>query len=478
MQYEFYGEPQILHFKFYGIINFYYFCVENVAIMEYGIFKRKIYDKLIDWKQRKNGSTALLIKGARRVGKSTISEEFAKREYKTYIAIDFVKAPTEVKELFRDLDDLNYIFLRLQSIYGVRLYERQSVIIFDEVQKCPEARQAIKYLVADGRYDYIETGSLLFIRKNTMGIVIPSEETGIDMYPMDFEEFLWAMGDETSMPLIRYAFDKLKPLGDVAHRALLRKFRLYMLVGGMPQAVNEYLDTNNFEDVDQVKREIIQLYINDLRKIDETWNASRIYESIPAELSRNKLRYEPGGILKTERNRLQDVWIDLEDSLTVNFSYRCTDPNVGMSLHKDYNSFRIFTGDTGLFVTLAFSDKSATENIIYNKLLTDSLSADLGYIYENVVAQSLKAAGHSLFYYTFPADEERKNYYEIDFMLSKGTKVIPIEVKSSGYKTHKSIDVFCEKYSSRVGRPVMLYTKDLKTEGNMLYLPVYMTSLL
>lgn len=446
--------------------------------MEYRIFTRKIYDKLVDWKRRKNGSTALLIKGARRVGKSTIAEEFAKREYRTYIAIDFVKASKEVKDLFLDLDDLNYIFLRLQSIYGVKLHERQSVIIFDEVQKCPEARQAIKYLVADGRYDYIETGSLLSIRKNTVGIVIPSEETSIDMYPMDFEEFLWAIGDETSMPLIRYAYDKLKPLGDAAHRALMRKFRLYMLIGGMPQAVNEYLDTNNFEDVDQVKREIIQLYINDLRKIDESWNAYRIFESIPAELSRNKLRYEPGGILKTERNRLNDVWIDLEDSLTVNFSYRCTDPNVGMSLRKDYDSFRIFTGDTGLFVTLAFADKSATENIIYNKLLTDSLSADLGYIYENVVAQSLKAAGHSLFYYTFPADAERKNFYEIDFMLSKGTKVIPVEVKSSGYKTHRSIDVFCEKYSGRVGRPIMLYTKDLKTEANILYLPVYMTSLL
>lgn len=459
-------------------MKFYYFCIENLKIMEHRIFKRKIYDKIVEWKKRRNGATALLIKGARRVGKSTIAEEFAKREYKTYIAIDFVKAPMEIRELFRDLDDLNYIFLRLQSIYGVKLYERQSVIIFDEVQKCPEARQAIKYLVSDGRYDYIETGSLLSIRKNTVGIVIPSEENSIEMYPMDFEEFLWATGDETSMPLIRYAFDKLKPLGDAAHRALMRKFRLYMLVGGMPQAVNEFIDTNNFEDVDQVKREIIQLYINDLRKIDETWKASRIFESIPAELSRNKLRYEPGGVLNTERNRLQDVWIDLEDSLTVNFSYRCTDPNVGMSLHKDYDSFRIFMGDTGLFVTLSFADKNATDNIIYNKLLTDSLSADLGYIFENVVAQSLKAAGHSLFYYTFPADAERKNYYEIDFMLTKGTKVIPIEVKSSGYKTHKSIDVFCEKYSNRTDRPVMLYTKDLRTEGKMLYLPVYMASLL
>ena len=248
------------------------------------------------------------------------------------------------------------------------------------------------------------------------------------MFPMDFEEFLWAIGDETSMPLIRYAFEKLRPLGDAAHRKLMRTFRLYMLIGGMPQAVNSYLDTNNFIDVDSVKREIIDLYINDLRKIDSTWNASRIFESVPAELSRNKLRYEPGGVLKNiERARLAEIWIDLEDSLTVNFSYRCSDPNVGMSLHKDYDSFKIYMADTGLFVTLAFADKSTTENIIYNKLLSDKLSADLGYIYENVVAQSLKAAGHSLFYYAFPADAERKNYYEVDFMLSKDTKITPIE---------------------------------------------------
>ena len=429
--------------------------------MKKRVFKRKIYDRIAEWKQRKNGSTALLIKGARRIGKSTIATEFAKREYRSYIAIDFVKALPEVKALFSELDDLDYIFLRLQSIYGVKLYDRESVIIFDEVQKCPEARQAIKYLVEDGRYDYIETGSLLSIRKNTEGIVIPSEETGIDMFPMDFEEFLWAIGDETSMPLIRYAFEKLRPLGDAAHRKLMRTFSLYMLIGGMPQAVNSYLD------------------INDLRKIDSTWNASRIFESVPAELSRNKLRYEPGGVLKNiERARLAEIWIDLEDSLTVNFSYRCSDPNVGMSLHKDYDSFKIYMADTGLFVTLAFADKSTTENIIYNKLSSDKLSADLGYIYENVVAQSLKAAGHSLFYYAFPADAERKNYYEVDFMLSKDTKITPIEVKSSGYKTHKSIDVFCEKYSSRISRPVMLYTKDIQTDKNMIYLPVYMASLL
>lgn len=447
--------------------------------MKKRVFKRKIYDRIAEWKQRKNGSTALLIKGARRIGKSTIATEFAKREYRSHIAIDFVKALPEVKALFSELDDLDYIFLRLQSIYGVKLYDRESVIIFDEVQKCPEARQAIKYLVEDGRYDYIETGSLLSIRKNTEGIVIPSEETGIDMFPMDFEEFLWAIGDETSMPLIRYAFEKLRPLGDAAHRKLMRTFRLYMLIGGMPQAVNSYLDTNNFIDVDSVKREIIDLYINDLRKIDSTWNASRIFESVPAELSRNKLRYEPGGVLKNiERARLAEIWIDLEDSLTVNFSYRCSDPNVGMSLHKDYDSFKIYMADTGLFVTLAFADKSTTENIIYNKLLSDKLSADLGYIYENVVAQSLKAAGHSLFYYAFPADAKRKNYYEVDFMLSKDTKITPIVVKSSGYKTHKSIDVFCEKYSRRFSRPVMLYTKDIQTDKNMIYLPVYMASLL
>ena len=447
--------------------------------MENRIFKRKIYDRILKWKEERNGSTALLIKGARRVGKSTIAREFAKREYKSFISIDFAKASKAVKGLFDDLDDLDFIFLQLQTLYHTRLYPRESVIIFDEIQLCPKARQAIKYLVEDGRYDYIETGSLLTIKRNIEGILIPSEETRLTMYPMDYEEFLWALGDETTFPLLRYAYDHRKSLGDDIHRQLMRKFRLYMLVGGMPQAVNTYLDTNNLAATDEKKREIIELYIDDLRKIDATGKASLLFESIPGQLASSKMKFEPWSVVRNvDSNILGDIWKDLADSLTVNFAYRTTDPNVGLGLHKDADTFRIYLSDTGLFVTLAFWDKDVAENPIYEKLLSDTLSADLGYVYENVTAQMLRSGGNSLYYYTFPADKEKKKYYEIDFLISKGSKIDPIEVKSSGYRTHKSLDVFRERYSSRIGCPIMLYTKDLRWEKGLLYLPVYMTPML
>lgn len=443
------------------------------------IFKRKIYDSMLRWKQQRNGATALLIKGARRVGKSTITREFARNEYESFILIDFARSGNEIHSLFNDLSDLDFLFLRLQAIFNVTLHPRKSVIIFDEVQFCPKARQAIKYLVEDGRYDYIETGSLLSIRKNTVGILIPSEETRITMYPMDYEEFLWAINESQSIELIKYAYMNLKPLGDDINRRLMRQFRLYMLIGGMPQAVNEYLDTNNLAATDEVKREIIELYLDDLRKIDPSGKTTRIFESIPGELAKSKLRFEPGSVIKdADRSNLNEIWKDLEDSLTVNFAYLTTDPNVGLGLHKDPYSFRIYLGDTGLFVTLAFMDRNVADNDLYRRLLADKLSADLGYVYENIVAQSLRAAGHSLYYYTFPTDATRKNHYEIDFMTSTSNKVNPIEVKSSGYSAHKSLDVFREKYSSRIGTPILLYTKDLRKEHGILYLPVYMTMLI
>jgi len=447
--------------------------------MEPRVFKRKIYDSIREWKNTRKGATALLIKGARRVGKSTIAREFATREYKTFIAIDFAKASEAVKHLFDDLDNLDYIFLQLQALFHVTLYERESVIIFDEVQLCPKARQAIKYLVADGRYDYIETGSLLSIRKNTEGILIPSEETRITMFPLDYEEFLWATGDEQTFALTRFAYDRHKSLGDAVNRQLMRQFRLYMLVGGMPQAINAYLDTNNLAATDMVKREIIELYIDDLRKIDPTGKASLLFESIPGQLAKSKVKFEPWSILsKVGNDTIAGILKDLEDSLTVNFAYRTTDPNVGLALHRDTGSFKIYLCDTGLFVTLAFRDKDVAENRLYEKLLTDTLAADLGYVYENAVAQMLRAAGHTLYYFTFPADKEKKKYYEIDFLTTSGGKINPIEVKSSGYKTHRSIDVFRERYASSVGQPVMIYTKDLRRESGMLYLPAYMTPLL
>lgn len=443
------------------------------------IFKRKIYDAILKWKAERNGATALLIKGARRIGKSTIAKEFAKKEYKSFIAIDFAKASQAVKGLFDDLDNLDFIFLRLQALYQTKLHTRESVIIFDEVQLCPKARQAIKYLVEDGRYDYIETGSLLSIRRNIEGILLPSEETRVNMFPLDYEEFLWAIGDNTTMPLVQYAFENRKSLGDNVNRSLMRQFRLYMLVGGMPQAINAYLNSNNLADTDTVKREILELYIDDLRKIDATGKASRIFESIPGQLAKSKLKFEPLSVLPHSNNgSLINIWKNLEDSLTVNFSYRNTDPNIGLSLHKDISDFKLYLSDTGLFVTLAFLDKDVTENFLYEKLLADKLPADLGYVYENAVAQMLRCSGHSLYYFTFPADKEKKKFYELDFITTSGSKINPIEVKSSGYRAHKSLDVMRERFSARISTPIIIYTKDLRWENGILYLPMYMTPLI
>lgn len=450
------------------------------------IFKRKIYQKMLQWKQS-NGTTALLIKGARRIGKSTIAEEFAQNEYQSYIAIDFSIASDAVKELFCHISDLDYFFLRLQSLFNVSLHERNSVIIFDEVQLFPPARQAIKHLVKDHRYDYIETGSLLSIKKNIKGIVIPSEETRIAMYPMDYEEFLWATGKATVFEMIKYSYLTKKPLGDAVNRDMMRHFRLYMLIGGMPQAVNAYLESNDFSAVDSIKRNILELYIDDFRRIDPSGRASRLFLSIPAELSRNTARYKIGSVIENATaSRFSELLMDMEDSMTVNFAYHANDPNVGFSLHADYNRFKMFLSDTGLFVTLAFMDKDYTENDIYQKLLSDKLGTDLGYVYENIIAQMLKSAGNELFYYTFKEEIQKENSpantvtrnYEIDFLLSHKNKICPIEVKSSGYNSHKSLDKFQEKYSGRIQQRYLLYTKDLRKDNDILCLPVYMAAFL
>ena len=441
---------------------------------EFRIFKRKIYSKLQEWKREENGKTALLVKGARRVGKSTIVKEFARNEYKSYMLVDFAKASAEVKSLFDDLNDLDHIFLRLQAIYNVVLEKRQSVIIFDEVQECPKARQAIKTLVGDHRYDYIETGSLISIRKKSQNIIIPSEETRIEMCPMDYEEFRWALGDEATVPLLRQFYENRLPLGQ-ALRKSMRDFRLYMLVGDMPQAVNEYLETNNLSRVDKVKRGIIDLYIEDFGKIDPSGRAARLFQAIPSELSKNASRYQVGSVLSdSERKNLDEVLEKMRESMTVNFAYHSDDPNVGLALNCDVNQYKMFVGDTGLFVTLAFWDKDVTENLIYEKLLSDKLSANLGYVYENIVAQMLTAAGNKLFYYTWPTESGKHNY-EVDFLLSRGAKLWPLEVKSSGYKTHASLDAFCEKFSARVGDRFLVYTKDLCKDGAVTLLPAMMT---
>ncbi len=440
------------------------------------IFKRKLYDQLLKWKRVQNGKTAILIEGARRVGKSTLVEQFAKKEYESYILIDFNEASEEVTALFNNLMNMDYIFLQLQSIYNVVLKKRKSVIIFDEVQNCSRARQAIKYLVKDGRYDYIETGSLISIKKNTKNITIPSEEERVTLYPMDYEEFRWAMGDEATMPLLRTFYDNKLPLTQ-AHREAMRNFRLYLLVGGMPQAVEAYLETNNFSMVDLAKRGVIRIYQDDFQKLDPSGRLETLFMNIPSQLSQTNNRFKPYAVLgKVDDDKLMEFLKDLEDSKTTLFAYHSNDPNVGMSLTKDISKYKIFCADTGLFVTLAFWDKDYTENVIYQKLLNDKLSTNLGYVYENMIAQMLATSGNKLFYYTWPKDETHN--YEIDFLLSHGTKLQPVEVKSSGYNTHKSLDVFCEKYAHIVERRYLIYTKDLKTDKGTILLPVYMTPFL
>ena len=440
------------------------------------IFKRKIYSKILEWKQENDGASALLVEGARRVGKSTIVEQFAQNEYESYILIDFNKASKAIKSLFDDIMDIDYLFMVLQQTYHKTLIKRKSVIIFDEVQKCPMARQAIKYLVQDGRYDYIETGSLISIKKNTEGITIPSEEDTLQMNSMDYEEFRWALGDETTMPMLRKFWEMDRSLGP-AHRDTQKNLRLYMLVGGMPQAVNAYLDTNNLKKVDAVKRKIIKLYADDFRKIDPTGRITKLFMSIPGQLNKKAAHFQPTTVVSNvENEKMLQLLSDLEDSKTVNFAYHTDDPNVGMELSRNNTRYKLFVGDTGLFVTMAFWDKSYTENVIYDKLLSDKLAANLGYVYENLIAQMLTASGNKLFYYTWPKDE--KHNYEIDFLLSRGAKIVPVEVKSSGYKTHASLDDFCKKFSSRISDRYLIYTKDLGRDGQVRMVPAYMTPII
>ena len=459
-------------------------------------FPRKIYSQMLNWKNSSNGKTALLIEGPRRVGKSTIVKEFAQKEYESYILVDFYTASPEVKQLFEDLSDLNYIFLQLQLTYKTSLKERKSCIIFDEVQLCPKARQAIKALVNDGRYDYIETGSLISIHKNVKNILIPSEERKLKMHPMDYEEFKWALDDNVTIPLLKKLYDSKKPIGQAVCRKMLRDFRLYMLVGGMPQAVESYIETNDFSAVDSVKRDILSLYEDDFRKIDPTGKISAIFDSIPAQLMSNTSRYHISSVLAGNRaNTVLEQLAQLEDSGTVLISHHTNDPNSGMAQHKDLAKFKLFLADTGLFVTLAFKDKSFTSNEIYTRLLNDKLQANLGYLYENIVAQTLSAHGHELYYHTFIGSnarlsvddtnveiDKRNNIdninYEVDFLISEKSKIVPIEVKSSGYKTHASLDAFVRKFSSRISRGILLYTKDYQRNGMLEYVPIVMTEFL
>lgn len=448
------------------------------------IFKRKIYQKLLEWKEVDDGKTALLIEGARRVGKSTIVEEFARKEYESYLLIDFANASKDTKALFEDISNLDMLFTSLQLTYGVSLVTGKSLVIFDEIQKCPLARQAIKHLVKDGRYHYIETGSLLGIKmkkrpqKEESKLLIPSEEHRICMYPMDYEEFRWAMGDIATIPLLKSVYESKQPLGDAVNRKLMRDFRLYMLVGGMPQAVNEYLDTQDLSKVDRIKRNILDLYDNDFYELDPSGQTSMLFRAIPAQLSSNASRYQVSSVISGSRvERLTRSIAILKDSMTTNISYHANSPSAGFALHVNMDQFKLFCHDTGLFVTLAFWDNDFTSNTIYEKLLNDKLGVDLGYVFENVVAQMLVASGQKLFYHTWQMENSTRNY-EIDFMITRESKICPIEVKSAQSKVHKSIDEFQKKFSGIILHRYLLHTKDVRKEQDLLCLPVYMTPFL
>lgn len=441
--------------------------------MEKRIFKRKALDKLKQWKENDAPNYAALLEGPRRVGKSTIAEEFAKREYKSYIRVDFANASQNVLDVFEDIADLDTFFLRLQSVTDITLYKRQSVIIFDEIQLQPKVRQAIKYLVADGRYDYIETGSLISIKKNIKGIVLPSEEVKIPIYPMDYEEFMWATGKDT-YDVLRQLYRLHKPVGEATNQKLMKDFRMYMAVGGMPQAVEAYVEGKNFKQIDEVKERIINLYKDDFYRIDGTGLIGRMYDVIPSQLATNKKRYIISKATKKKKiGKDVERFQDLVDSRTVLPCYDVHDPSLALAQSEDFDIFKLYFSDIGLFTTSIFHLGEKTDEHIYEKLLSDSLSEDLGYLYENAVAQMIASSGRSLFYHTWKK-ENSSHHYEVDFLLTSKTKLVPIEVKSSATKKHESITEFSKKYSSKVLTSILLSQKDVGHDGMLKFYPIYM----
>ena len=435
-------------------------------------FKRKVYDKLLEWKKLYSDRYAVLLEGARRVGKSTIAESFAMNEYKSYILIDFSKTTNKILECFDDIGNLNIFFLRLQAETGITLYEHDSLIIFDEVQLFPKARQAIKHLVADGRYSYLETGSLISIRKNVKDILIPSEEMKIQVYPMDYEEFCDATGN--SYGLLNQIYDNDSPIGQVTNRKLMRDLRIYMAVGGMPQAVEAYVAGKNFSEIDMVKRQIITLYEEDFKKIDASGRLSAMYHSIPAQLAKDTKKYRMASAMsKISKTRTEELLYELIDSKTVLPCFNTTDPNVSLSDTKDFDSYKLYVSDTGLFVTMMFMDRAVTENDVYAKLLSDNLPANLGYLYENLMAQMIASTGRELYYYTWEK-KDSTHYYEVDFLVSDKSKVNAFEIKSSGLGKHESINEFCRKYSKNVNKAYLISQKDVGKDGSLLLKPFYL----
>jgi predicted AAA+ superfamily ATPase len=440
--------------------------------------KRKIYNDLLAWKDRSKGASALMIDGARRVGKSFLCQQFAESEYKSHIIIDFGNAPKDILDLFaNDSYNLDLFFAKLSAFYGTALHNRESVVIFDEVQQFPRARQLIKYLVADGRYDFIETGSLIRLKKNVQDIIIPSEEEHIEMFPLDFEEFLWALGDNATVPLIKQCFETKTPLGQALHRKIMNDFRQYILVGGMPQAVVEYVKTKDFEAVDTVKRQILRLYRNDISKFaagseDKVY---AIFDNIPGQLSKEKKRYQLSSISKQARFRnYGDSFIWLNEAMIVNLCYNATDPNIGLALSADHATQKCYMADTGLLITHTFMDSPYIENELYKAILFDKLSINEGMIMENIAAQMLRRNGHKPYFYSHNDKQNRENHIEIDFLITDKKKIAPIEVKSGSYKSHSSLDKFRHKFSSKISNSYILYTKDVTVKDGIIHLPIYM----
>ena len=441
--------------------------------------KRKIYGRLQQWKEQSQGASALLIDGARRVGKSYIAEAFAKNEYKSYLLIDFSYPRPGTLACFKeDAYDLDLFFAKLSAIYGRQLYKRETLVIFDEVQLHPPARQLIKQLVADGRYDYLETGSLISLHKNVRQILIPSEEEHIEMFPMDFEEFLWAMGDEATVPFLRGCFERRQALGQELHRKVLNDFRQYLLVGGMPQAVQSYAAKRDFAEVDRIKKRIISLYYEDIGKYAGNY-AERVFsilDNIPEQLSKKEKKYTLSSIESNARMRTyENAFIWLDRSMIINRCINATDPTVGLSMSSDHTTQKCYMGDTGLLVTQTFRDKSYTDNMLYRSILLDKLNINEGMLLENIVAQTLRSRGYKLFFYSRVDGQNRSNHMEIDFIISNNKKIIPIEVKSSSYRSHSSLDKFITKFNSRLGEKFILYQKDVMIKDNIVHLPVYMT---
>lgn len=435
-------------------------------------FKRKVYDQLLEWKKKYSSKYAALLEGARRVGKSTIAEAFAQNEYKSYILIDFSKTNDSIRNCFDDIDNLNMFFLRLQAETGVTLYDRESLIIFDEVQLFPKARQAIKHLVSDGRYSYLETGSLISIKKNVKDILIPSEEMKMQVYPMDYEEFCNATGN--NYELLHQIYELDTAIGQATNRKLMRDLRIYMAVGGMPQAVEAYREGKNFSEIDMVKRQIISLYEDDFKKIDASGRISALYHSIPAQLSKDARKYRiTTATGKKNNTKTEELLYELIDSKTILTCYNSTDPRVSLADTKDFDSYKLYLSDTGLFVTLMFIDRPITENNIYAKLLSDKLPANLGFLYENLIAQMIAASGRELFYHTWEKANST-HYYEIDFLVLEGSKINAFEVKSSGTGKHESIKTFYKKFSQNVNTIYLLSQKDVGKEENLLLKPFYL----